>query len=133
MHKREIRTLLVANRGEIARRIFRTARRLGIRTVAIYDKEEKGALYIKEADLALELSGSFLDGEEIVDLAKQAGADAIHPGYGFLSEKSSFAELVEKEGPYFCRTIPSKHCRDGGQSKGENTCCESRCACFAGL
>ncbi|MCS6983505.1 MAG: biotin carboxylase [Leptospiraceae bacterium] len=117
MHKREIRTLLVANRGEIARRIFRTARRLGIRTVAIYDKEEKGALYIKEADLALELSGSFLDGEEIVDLAKQAGADAIHPGYGFLSEKSSFAELVEKEGLIFVGPSPQSIAEMGDKAR----------------
>jgi len=83
-----IQKLLVANRGEIARRIFRTARRLGIRTVAVYS--EPGAPFVREADEAVRIE-SYLRGEEIVAAAARTGADAVHPGYGFLSEDAGFA------------------------------------------
>ncbi|MEZ4316813.1 MAG: biotin carboxylase N-terminal domain-containing protein [Myxococcota bacterium] len=94
-----IRTLLVANRGEIARRVFRTARQLGIRTVAIYSDADAGLSFVEEADRAVRIgppaaSDSYLDAARILEAARQTGADAIHPGYGFLSERAAFARAV---------------------------------------
>ncbi|WP_316932068.1 acetyl/propionyl/methylcrotonyl-CoA carboxylase subunit alpha [Nocardioides marmotae] len=96
-----IRTLMVANRGEIALRVFRTAARLGIRTVAIHtDAEMSGgatAPHVLAADDAVRV-GSYLDVEEVVAAAVRVGADAVHPGYGFLSERSAFAAALEAAG-----------------------------------
>jgi propionyl-CoA carboxylase alpha chain len=97
---RDIRTLLIANRGEIARRIERTAREMGIRTVAVYAESDANAPFVREADAAIALGGrtsaeTYLDIGKILAAAGQAGADAIHPGYGFLSEKAEFARAVE--------------------------------------
>ena len=92
-----IRKLLVANRGEIACRIMATCRRMGIRTVAVYSDADRDALHVATADEAVrigpaEASGSYLNVDAILDAAKQTGADAIHPGYGFLSERVALAE-----------------------------------------
>jgi acetyl-CoA/propionyl-CoA carboxylase, biotin carboxylase, biotin carboxyl carrier protein len=92
-----IAKLLVANRGEIAVRIFRTCRELGIATVAVVAPDDRGSLHARSAGEAVEIS-SYLDPEEQVRAAKQAGADAIHPGYGFLAENATFAEAVEAAG-----------------------------------
>jgi len=94
-----ISSLLIANRGEIACRIIRTARRLGIRTVAVYSDADAHALHVREADKAVHIGPSparesYLAGEKIIAAARQAEADAIHPGYGFLSENPDFAEAV---------------------------------------
>ena len=88
-----IRTLLVANRGEIAVRVFRTCRRLGIETVAVVAPDDRGSLHGRAADITLEIT-SYLDSSEHVRAALAAGADAIHPGYGFLAENPSFADAV---------------------------------------
>src|SRR5213076_2242266 len=88
-----IRKLLVANRGEIALRVFRTARELGIATVAVVAPDDKGSLHARSADESVEIS-SYLFSEEHIRAAKQTGADAIHPGYGFLAENADFAEAV---------------------------------------
>ena len=87
-------TLLVANRGEIARRVFRTARDMGLRTVAVFVDADADAPYVTEADVAIRLTTGYLDGAAIIDAARRAGAGAIHPGYGFLSENPTFAADV---------------------------------------
>ena len=96
-------SLLIANRGEIARRIIKTANRLGVRTVAIYHRVDAGLPYVSEASVAIELKGdvpvqSYLDREQIIAIAKEAGATAIHPGYGFLAENAGFAREVADAG-----------------------------------
>jgi len=96
-------SLLIANRGEIARRIIRTARRLGIRTVAVYSTADANAPFVHEADVAVAIGGaaareSYLSSEKILGAAKSTGAAAIHPGYGFLSENAAFAEAVQHAG-----------------------------------
>ena len=92
-----IRRLLVANRGEIAVRIFRTCRDLGIETVAVVAPDDAGSLHARSADASVEIA-SYLHSEEHVRAAKAAGADAIHPGYGFLAENAEFAAAVEAAG-----------------------------------
>jgi len=94
-----ITSLLIANRGEIACRVIRTARRLGIRTVAVYSDADAKALHVRMADEAVHIGPSparesYLRGDKIIEAAKQTGADAIHPGYGFLSENADFAQAV---------------------------------------
>jgi acetyl/propionyl-CoA carboxylase alpha subunit len=89
----EIRKLLVANRGEIAVRIFATCERLGIATVAVAPPDDRGALHTRRADETVEIAG-YLDAQEHVRAARESGADAIHPGYGFLAESPEFAAAV---------------------------------------
>ena len=98
-----ITSLLIANRGEIACRIIRTAREMGIRTVAVYSDADAKALHVREADEAVHIGPSparesYLIGEKIIAAAKAAGAEAIHPGYGFLSENAEFAQAVADAG-----------------------------------
>ncbi|MGH1487777.1 MAG: acetyl/propionyl/methylcrotonyl-CoA carboxylase subunit alpha [Acidimicrobiales bacterium] len=90
-------TLLVANRGEIARRVFRTARSMGLRTVAVFVEADAAAPFVAEADQAIRID-SYLDGPAIIAAAAATGAGAIHPGYGFLAENGEFASSVEAAG-----------------------------------
>ncbi len=104
--KRTIRKVLIANRGEIALRIIRTCREMGVGTVAVFSDIDREAMYVRYADEACHVgppqaSESYLDQRKILDAAKRSGADAIHPGYGFLSENAAFASLVESEGIAF--------------------------------
>ena len=92
-----IRRLLVPNRGEIAVRIFRTCRALGIETVAVVAPDDSGSLHARSADATVEIT-SYLESEEHIRAAKESGADAIHPGYGFLAENGDFAEAVDAAG-----------------------------------
>ena len=99
-------TILIANRGEIACRVIRTARRLGIRTIAVYSDADADAQHARLADEAHHIGGarpqdSYLRGDAIIEVAKRTGAQAIHPGYGFLSENADFADAVEAAGIAF--------------------------------
>jgi 3-methylcrotonyl-CoA carboxylase alpha subunit len=99
-------SLLVANRGEIARRVMRTARRLGLRTIAVYSDADRDAWHVADADEAVHIGGSaakdsYLRIDAIIEAAKRTGAAAIHPGYGFLSEKAEFADACAAAGIAF--------------------------------
>ena len=98
--------ILIANRGEIACRVIQTARRMGIATVAVYSDADRNAPFVKMADEAVHIGAapaaeSYLVADKIIEAAKQTGAEAVHPGYGFLSERASFVELLDKEGIAF--------------------------------
>ena len=98
--------ILIANRGEIACRVIKTARRMGIRTVAVYSEADASALHVERADEAYLIGpaparDSYLNIERIVETARRAGAQAIHPGYGFLSENARFADACEAAGIRF--------------------------------
>ena len=115
-----ISSLLVANRGEIACRIIRTARRLGIRTVAVYSDADAGALHVRQADEAIHIGPaqareSYLDGRLIIAAARQANAEAIHPGYGFLSENAAFAQSVLDAGLVWVGPPPHAIAAMGGK------------------
>ena len=93
-----LRSILVANRGEIARRVFRTAHSMGMRCVAVFVDADADAPFVADADEAVRLADGYLDGEAIIAAALATGADAIHPGYGFLAENAGFAAAVEAAG-----------------------------------
>ena len=103
--------ILIANRGEIACRVILTARKMGIKTVAVYSDADKDARHVELADEAVNIGpapsrDSYLQAEKIIAACKQTGAQAVHPGYGFLSENAGFAKRVEEEGIVF---IGPKH------------------------
>ncbi len=103
--------VLIANRGEIARRVIRTCKRLGIKTVAVYSDADEGAPHVSDADERVHVGpaaakDSYLNIEAILAAIKQTGANAVHPGYGFLSEKSAFARAVAEAGVTFIGPPP---------------------------
>ncbi|MGO4436432.1 acetyl-CoA carboxylase biotin carboxylase subunit [Rhizobium sp. RAF56] len=103
--------ILIANRGEIACRVIKTARRMGIATVAVYSDADRDALHVEMADEAVHIgpapaAESYLVAEKIIAACKETGAEAVHPGYGFLSERASFCEALEKEGITFIGPKP---------------------------
>jgi 3-methylcrotonyl-CoA carboxylase alpha subunit len=117
-------TLLIANRGEIACRIIRTARRLGIRTVAIYSDADAGAQHVRLADAAVRVGpppalASYLDIDAVIGAARASGAEAIHPGYGFLSENADFAEACVAAGIVFVGPAPAAIRAMGSKSEAK--------------
>ena len=108
---RMFKKILIANRGEIACRVIRTARAMGIKTVAVYSEADARAPHVKLADESVRLgpppaSESYLKAELIIDACKATGAEAVHPGYGFLSERESFAKALAKAGIAFIGPPP---------------------------
>jgi propionyl-CoA carboxylase alpha chain len=98
--------ILIANRGEIARRVIKTARRMGIKTVAVYSDADARAPFVLDADEAVHIgpspaAQSYLIADKIIAACKATGAEAVHPGYGFLSERTSFAGQLKAEGIAF--------------------------------
>ncbi|HYW86455.1 MAG TPA: biotin carboxylase N-terminal domain-containing protein, partial [Chloroflexota bacterium] len=100
-----MRRLLIANRGEIARRIQRTARAMGVATVAVFTEIDRHMPFVHEADVAVVI-GSYLDSNQLIAAAQRAAADAIHPGYGFLSERADFAQACRDAGLVFVGPSP---------------------------
>jgi geranyl-CoA carboxylase alpha subunit len=129
--------ILIANRGEIAVRIARTARDLGYRTVAVFSDADAGALHVEAADEAVRIGPppvqeSYLNAEAIVAAAKRAGADAVHPGYGFLSENAEFAEAVEKTGLVFIGPPASAIRAMGNKAAAKRLMIEAGVPCVPG-
>ena len=119
-----IQKVLIANRGEIACRVMRTCKRLGIATVAVYSEADAKALHVEMADEAVLIGPppareSYLDMNKILAAAKQTGANAVHPGYGFLSENEEFAEACEKAGIAFIGPPPAAILAMGGKSEAK--------------
>jgi 3-methylcrotonyl-CoA carboxylase alpha subunit len=119
-----IGTVLIANRGEIACRIIRTLKRMGIRSVAVYSEADRNALHVALADEAYEIGAappreSYLNQANILKAAKESGADAIHPGYGFLSENAAFAEACAKAGVTFIGPPPAAIRTMGSKSEAK--------------
>jgi 3-methylcrotonyl-CoA carboxylase alpha subunit len=125
-----ITSLLIANRGEIARRIIRTAHRLGVRTVAVYSDADARAPHVREADAAVRLgpgpaTESYLRGDLVIAAAKATGADAIHPGYGFLSENADFAAAVVDAGLIFVGPTADAMRKLGGKASAKEVAIEA--------
>ncbi len=121
--------VLVANRGEIARRIFRTLREMGIATVAVFSDADRDASFVDEADEAVRLgpapsAESYLDQEAVIAAAEATGADAIHPGYGFLAENARFAERCGAEGLVFIGPTPEAIRRMGNKAEAKTLAAE---------
>jgi acetyl-CoA carboxylase biotin carboxylase subunit len=115
-----IKKILIANRGEIAIRVMRTAKEMGIQTVAVYSEADRAAMHVRYADEAYLLgpppsNQSYLLADKLIDIAKSCGADAIHPGYGFLSENASFSRKVQEAGMIFIGPDPDSIERMGSK------------------
>src|SRR5262245_28347038 len=130
-------TLLIANRGEIACRIMRTAKAMGLRTVAVYSEADANALHVKSADDAVcigppPVKESYLDGAKIIEAAKASGAQAIHPGYGFLSENAKFAKAVAGAGLVFIGPPSSAIDIMGDKARAKRRMIEAGVSCVPG-
>lgn len=121
---KSINTILIANRGEIASRIIRTCRKMGIKSIAVFSEADRDSLYVQQADSAMFIgdsnpSASYLDFEKIINAAKSQRADAIHPGYGFLSENVDFARRCSAEGIIFIGPNPEAIAAMGSKSQAK--------------
>ena len=133
-----IKKLLIANRGEIACRIMQTCKKLGIKTVAIYAEIERNAKHVLLADEAFLLeaqtpTASYLQAEKIVQIAKDNQVDAIHPGYGFLSERSEFAKIIEKAGMKFIGAPIAALELMGSKAEAKKTMIQAGVPCVPGF
>lgn len=122
---KEINTILIANRGEIASRIIRTCKKMGIKSVAVFSDADRNAPYVAQADLAVHIgesspSASYLNMDKIIEVMRQTGADAVHPGYGFLSENVLFAERCAQEGFIFIGPNTNAIQAMGSKSEAKN-------------
>ncbi|MEO1310775.1 MAG: biotin carboxylase N-terminal domain-containing protein [Pseudomonadota bacterium] len=134
---RRIETILIANRGEIARRVMRTAKRLGKRTVAVYSDVDRNAPHVRDADEAVQIGGSapadsYLKIDAVIDAAKRTGADAIHPGYGFLSERADFTEACAEAGVVFIGPKPGAVRAMGDKAAAKRLMIEAGVPCVPG-
>ena len=132
-----ILTVLVANRGEIAVRVMRTAKAMGLKTVAVYSDPDANALHVRTADMAVPLGGntaaeSYLNGDAILEAARTTGADAIHPGYGFLSENTGFAAACAAAGIIFIGPPPAAVETMGDKALAKRAMLEAKVPCIPG-
>jgi len=126
-------TILVANRGEIASRIMSSAQKMGIKCVAVYVEADKNAPYLTQADQSVKLDTNYLDADAILNAAKMTHSEAIHPGYGFLSENADFARAVTEKGVAFIGPPPEAieimgdklSAREAAEKVGEGHCVAS--------
>jgi len=137
MPGRSFRRILIANRGEIALRIIRTAKRLGYETVAVHSSADAGALHVRAADHACLIGGaapsaSYLRSDAIIDAARRSGADAIHPGYGFLAENAGFASACRTEGLVFIGPSPEAIALMGDKARAKDAMRRAGVPCIPG-
>jgi propionyl-CoA carboxylase alpha chain len=132
-----IKKILIANRGEIACRVIKTARKMGIATVAVYSDADKNALHVRMADEAVHIgppavNQSYLVMDKIIQAAKDTGADAIHPGYGFLSENPEFAKRLKKEKIAFIGPNPHANVSMGDKITSKKLAQDAGVSCVPG-
>src|ERR1700730_6338513 len=130
--------ILIANRGEIACRIIKTARRMGIETVAVYSAADKDALHVEMADMAVPIgppaaAESYLVIEKIVEACRHSGAEAVHPGYGFLSERGSFARALEAAGIVFIGPNPAAIAAMGDKIESKKAAARAKVSILPGF
>src|SRR5689334_18576777 len=130
--------ILIANRGEIACRVIKTARKMGIRTVAVYSDADRDALHVEMADEAVHIgpaaaAQSYLVIEKIVEACKNTGAEAVHPGYGFLSEREAFPVALAKEGIVFIGPNPGAIAAMGDKIESKKAAAKAKVSTVPGF